>query len=56
MREGAFRKMDAGWAIVKPCDPAKSELVRRISTDDFEDDDAAAGLAPLADARTRRRC
>ena len=37
MRDGAFKKMDDGWAIVKPFDPGKSELVRRISTDDFED-------------------
>jgi hypothetical protein len=37
VREGAFRKMNAGWAIVKPGDPAKSELVRRITTDDIED-------------------
>jgi hypothetical protein len=37
IRDGAFRKMNAGWAIVKPHDPDKSELVRRISTDDVED-------------------
>jgi hypothetical protein len=37
VREGAFRKMNAGWAIVKPGNPGKSELVRRITTDDIED-------------------
>jgi hypothetical protein len=37
VREGLFKKMGAGWAIVKPGDPEKSELVRRIFTDDIED-------------------
>ncbi len=37
VREGAFKKLDAGWAVVKPGDPSKSELVRRITTDDTED-------------------
>ena len=37
VREGAFRKLDAGWAVVKPGDPSKSELVRRITTDDTDD-------------------
>jgi hypothetical protein len=37
VREGAFKKMGAGWAIVKPGDPGKSELIRRITTDDIED-------------------
>ena len=37
VREGAFKKLPAGWAIVKPGDPAKSELVRRITTEDIED-------------------
>jgi hypothetical protein len=37
MREGAFKALPAGWAIVKPGDPAKSELIRRITTDDIED-------------------
>ncbi len=36
-REGAFKEMDDGWAIVKPGDPGKSELIRRI-TSDYEDD------------------
>ncbi len=37
VREGAFKKMGAGWAIVKPGDPGKSEVIRRITTDDIED-------------------
>ena len=37
LREGAFKELPAGWAIVKPGDPAKSELIRRITTDDIED-------------------
>jgi uncharacterized protein DUF1553/uncharacterized protein DUF1549/concanavalin A-like lectin/glucanase superfamily protein/cytochrome c len=37
MREGAFKKLDKGWAVVKPGDPSKSELVRRIRTDDTDD-------------------
>ena len=37
VREGAFKKLPAGWAIIKPRDPAKSELVRRITTEDIED-------------------
>jgi hypothetical protein len=37
IRDGLFKKMGAGWAIVKPGDPAKSELVRRIFTDDIAD-------------------
>jgi hypothetical protein len=37
VREGAFKKLPAGWAIVKPGDPAKSELIRRITTDEIED-------------------
>jgi hypothetical protein len=37
VRAGLFRKMGAGWAVVKPGDPSKSELVRRIFTDDLED-------------------
>ena len=37
VREGAFKKLPAGWAIVKPGDPAKSELIRRITTTDVED-------------------
>ena len=37
VRAGLFRRMGAGWAVVKAGDPAKSELVRRIFTDDLED-------------------
>ena len=37
LREGAFKKLPAGWAIVKPGDPAKSELIRRITTEEIED-------------------
>ena len=29
-RDGAFKEMEDGWAIVKPGDPGKSELIRRI--------------------------
>ena len=36
-REGVFKDIGDGWAVVKPGDPASSELVRRTSTD-FEDD------------------
>src|ERR687892_2258684 len=37
VREGLFKAMNAGWAVVKPKEPAKSELVRRIASDDVED-------------------
>ena len=37
VREGAFKKLNAGWFVVKPGDPDKSELIRRITTDDIED-------------------
>ena len=37
VREGAFKKLDGGWAVVKPGNPSKSELVRRITTDDTDD-------------------
>jgi hypothetical protein len=36
-REGALKDIGDGWFIIKPGDPASSELVRRI-TSDFEDD------------------
>ena len=36
-REGALKDIGDGWAIVKPGDPDRSELIRRIHTD-FEDD------------------
>jgi uncharacterized protein DUF1553/uncharacterized protein DUF1549/cytochrome c/concanavalin A-like lectin/glucanase superfamily protein len=37
VREGAFKKLNAGWFVVKPGDPDKSEMIRRITTDDIED-------------------
>ena len=36
-REGAFKEIDDGWAIVKPGDPGRSEMIRRINAD-YEDD------------------
>ena len=37
-REGVLKKLDDGrWAVVKPRDPDKSELIRRIFTDDEDD-------------------
>jgi hypothetical protein len=36
-RDGALKDIGDGWAIVKPRDPDKSELIRRIYTD-YEDD------------------
>jgi hypothetical protein len=36
-RDDALRLLDEGWAIVKPFDPDRSELVRRITTDDEDD-------------------
>jgi hypothetical protein len=36
-REGLLKDIGKGWAIVKPGDPDKSELIRRISSD-LEDD------------------
>jgi hypothetical protein len=36
-REGAFKDIGDGWSIVKPGDPSRSELIRRINSD-FEDD------------------
>lgn len=35
--EGAYKTLNAGWAVVKPGDPARSELVRRISSEDLEE-------------------
>jgi len=37
MREGVFKDIGDGWAIVKPGDPDSSELIRRTHTD-YEDD------------------
>ncbi|MEK7781655.1 MAG: DUF1549 domain-containing protein, partial [Verrucomicrobiota bacterium] len=36
-REGALKPLEDGWAVVKPGDPDKSELLRRIFTDDEDD-------------------
>jgi hypothetical protein len=36
-RDGALKTLDDGWAIVKPGDPAKSELINRIFTTDEDD-------------------
>lgn len=36
-RDGALKELDDGWAIVKPGDPAKSELISRIFTDNEDD-------------------
>jgi hypothetical protein len=39
-REGMLRKVEdagKGWAVVKPRDPGRSELIRRIFTDDEDD-------------------
>ena len=39
-REGMLKKLDdagKGWAVVKPRDPDKSELIRRIFTNDEDD-------------------
>ena len=37
VRDGMFKKLDDGWAVVKPRDPARSELVRRTSSEDVEE-------------------
>jgi hypothetical protein len=44
LREGAFKDIGDGWAIIKPGDPDRSELVRRIHSD-LEDD-----MMPPADS------
>jgi hypothetical protein len=36
-REGALKQLDDGWAVVKPGSPDKSELIRRIGTDNEDD-------------------
>ncbi len=36
-REGALKELENGWAVIKPGDPEKSELVRRIFTTDEDD-------------------
>jgi hypothetical protein len=46
-REGTFRELDNGRAIVKPGEPDKSEVIRRIFTDDEDDH-----MPPPASLRT----
>jgi hypothetical protein len=36
-REGALKELEDGWAVIKPGDPEKSELVRRIFATDEDD-------------------
>ena len=36
-REGALKGLEDGWAVIKPGDPEKSELARRIFTADEDD-------------------
>src|ERR1051325_5519349 len=36
-REGVFKELEDGWAVVKPGDVDKSELIRRIFTSDEDD-------------------
>ena len=50
LREGAFKKLDKGWAVVKPGNPSKSELVRRITTKDTDDMKAAKICRDIAKA------
>jgi Protein of unknown function (DUF1553)/Protein of unknown function (DUF1549)/Concanavalin A-like lectin/glucanases superfamily/Planctomycete cytochrome C len=35
--DGTFKELDDGWAVVKPGEPTRSELVRRIFTEDEDD-------------------
>src|SRR6266513_2791381 len=37
LREGILKELEGGWAVVKPGDPAKSEMVRRIFATDEDD-------------------
>jgi len=37
MREGMLKELEDGWAVVKPGDPARSEMVRRIFANDEDD-------------------
>ena len=48
LREGAFKKLPAGWAIVKPGDPAKSELDSPHHHRRDRRRDAAGRIAPVA--------
>ena len=36
-REGMFKELDEGWAVVRPGDTNRSELLRRIFTDNEDD-------------------
>src|SRR5262245_19091204 len=36
-REGILKELEGGWAVAKPGDPAKSEIVRRIFATDEDD-------------------
>ncbi len=57
LREGALKPLEDGWAVITPHDPARSELVRRIFTDDDEDvmppSDSHLSLSP-AEKQTLR--
>ena len=46
VREGAFRKMDAGWAIVKPFDPGEERAGPAHLHRRHRRHDAAAGVEP----------
>ncbi len=37
LREGILKELEDGWAVVKPGNPAKSEMVRRIFATDEDD-------------------
>src|SRR5690606_36470535 len=37
MRTGALKELDDGWAVVKPGEPDRSELIRRIFSDDEDE-------------------
>ncbi len=61
MRAGALKalpEIGKGWAVVKPGDPEKSELIRRIFTDDDDDrmppPDSHLSLSPAEKALLER--
>ena len=37
LREGILKELEDGWAVVKPGNPARSEMVRRIFATDEDD-------------------
>ena len=37
VKEGALKRLQAGWWVVKPHDPSRSELLRRVTTDEIEE-------------------